>query len=190
MPTNKLWIEHTERAAWESVQALRSELAEAKKRLDRLAPPVEGWPALLEALDVLKDEHALGGKSYAEILRGLIDRVSLSDSRLRTAQETLARSHLPAMPAATTSSVSVRSDAARPSGFSSEFITLARHFVRAMQERYEAMPRREAEACLDDLLDAMAARVDALTGMDDTELTEATVDIAVLALCLHREAKS
>jgi hypothetical protein len=42
MPTNKLWIEHTERAAWESVEALREKLLEADKRIERLAPPVEG----------------------------------------------------------------------------------------------------------------------------------------------------
>jgi hypothetical protein len=116
--------------------------------------------------------------------------VSLSDSRLRAAQETLARNQVPSMPAATASSVNVRSDVAGPPALSPEFVTLARHFVRAMQGRYEAMPRREAEACLDDLLDAMAARVDSLTGLEDAELAEATVDIAVLALCLHREARA
>src|SRR5919204_6512194 len=99
MPTNKLWIEHTERAAWESVQALRSELAEANRRLERLTPPVEGWPTLLEALDALKEQHALGGKTYAEILRGVVDRMELSDTRLRSVKETLAR-QLPTTPAA------------------------------------------------------------------------------------------
>ena len=47
MPTNKLWLEHTEKAAWESVQALREKLAEADKRMQRLAPQVNGWQSLL-----------------------------------------------------------------------------------------------------------------------------------------------
>ena len=35
MPTNPLWMEHTEKAAWETVQALRVEVAEARERCER-----------------------------------------------------------------------------------------------------------------------------------------------------------
>src|SRR4051794_22666913 len=108
MPTNKLWIEHTERAAWESVSALRSELAEAKKRLERLTPPVEGWQSLLAALDAAKAEHALGGKTYAEVLRGIVDRLALAEARLRAAQESLARAHLPTATPPTEASTNIR----------------------------------------------------------------------------------
>jgi hypothetical protein len=191
MPTNKLWIEHTERAAWESVTALRSELAEANKRLVRLTPPVEGWQALFEALDAAKEDHGLGGKTYAEVLRTILDRLALSDARLRAAQEGLARAHLPASPAPVASSTnvrqSVRSDAP-PADDTPDFTTLARRFVRAMQRRYEDSarePPRDVEA----LLGALAAKVDELADMDDIELADAAVDLAVLALCLHKEAR-
>ena len=75
MPTNKLWIEHTERAAWQSVQALREKLAEAERRAERMAPPVQGWRELFAALDAARESHALGGETYAELLRSVLERL-------------------------------------------------------------------------------------------------------------------
>jgi hypothetical protein len=92
MPTNKLWIEHTERAAWDSVTALRRELADAKKRIERMAPPAEGWERLFEALEAAKKEHALGGETYADVIRALLDRLGGAEARLRASEEELARS--------------------------------------------------------------------------------------------------
>jgi hypothetical protein len=188
MPTNKLWIEHTERAAWESVTALRSELAEAKKRLERLTPPVEGWQPLFDALDAAKEELALGGKTYAEILRGLLDRLALSEARLRAAQEGLARAHVPMAPPPTASSTNVRQKTASDDE-PVNFTALARQFVRAMQRRYEATAKVEPLG-VDELLGTLAVKVDELADMDDIELADAAVDLAVLALCLHKEARS
>src|SRR3954453_4805442 len=48
MSTNKLWLEHPERAAWESVQAIREKLKQSEKRLQAMSPPVEGWERLLD----------------------------------------------------------------------------------------------------------------------------------------------
>jgi hypothetical protein len=193
MPTNKLWIEHTERAAWESVSALRTELAEEKKRIERLAPPVEGWQALFEAIDVLQQQHALGGKTYADVVRGIVDRLALLEARLRAAQEDLARAHVPAAPAATSSSTQVRSATSSEPPPSpdepSDFLVVARRFVRAMQRRYGAM-EQDAGVGIDELLGSLAAKVDELADMDEIELADAAVDVAVLALCLHKEARS
>jgi hypothetical protein len=58
MPTNKLWIEHTEKAAWESVQALRDKIAEAERRIERLGPPVAAWQPLLDELDRVRSASA------------------------------------------------------------------------------------------------------------------------------------
>jgi hypothetical protein len=192
MPTNKLWIEHTERAAWESVTALRSELAEANKRLERLTPPVEGWHGLLAALDAAKAEHALGGKTYAEVLRGIIDRLTIAESRLRAAQENLARAHLPVAPLPAESSTNVRQrviSEAPPSRPPPSFTTLARAFVRAMQQRFESTPPLERPLGVDEALAALTTKVEELAGMDDAELADAAIDLAVLALCLHSEAQ-
>ena len=77
MPTNKLWIEHTERAAWESVTALRRELAKAQRRVEQMAPPVEGWQQLFDDIDAAKERHALAGETYAGVLRALLERLNL-----------------------------------------------------------------------------------------------------------------
>jgi hypothetical protein len=184
MPTNKLWIEHTEQAAWESVSALRSELAEAKKRVQRLTPPVEGWEALFEALDVLRKEHALGGRTYADVVRGLVDRLDVVQGRLRAAQEELARARYVAPPSAE------RAPSDRPSPEEArEFEIIAKRFVRAMQRRYFALFREHAPTTVDELVGVVAAKADELSGMDDFELTDSTVDLAVLALCLHKAAR-
>jgi hypothetical protein len=181
MPTNKLWIEHTERAAWESVSALRSELAEARRRVERLTPPVEGWQSLLDALDALKEEHALGGKTYADVVRGLVDRLTLNESRLRAAQEDRARLPPSAAPAGET-----RGEDANPA----DFTALARSFVRAMQRRYGALANGEASMGADELATALSAKVEDIGEMDEIELADAAIDIAVLALCLHKAARA
>jgi hypothetical protein len=84
MPTNKLWIEHTERAAWQSVQALREKLTEAEQRAERMAPPVEGWQKLFDALDTARESHALSGETYAELIRAALDRLARAEVERRS----------------------------------------------------------------------------------------------------------
>jgi hypothetical protein len=149
MPTNKLWIEHTERAAWESVTALRAELADGKKRL------------------------------------------LISEARLRDAQEELARQHSP-MPDASAVSLAIPPSArlvAPASGDAEYFETVARRFVGAMQRRYRALVQSEAPLSLEQVLSALDDEIGGLGEMDEIELADAAVDLAVFALCLHREAR-
>src|SRR5262245_10585525 len=92
MPTNKLWIEHTERAAWESVEALREKLADAEKRMQRMAPPVEGWQGVFDALERAGQQYQLPGAGYAEWLRALVERLERAEMRNRSLEEELSRS--------------------------------------------------------------------------------------------------
>jgi phosphoglycolate phosphatase-like HAD superfamily hydrolase len=91
MPTNKLWLEQTERAAWESVEALRQKLLDADKRIERLAPPVEGWPELLAVLDAAREQHGLSSGNYAALIRELSERLAQLDARSRHVEGELAR---------------------------------------------------------------------------------------------------
>jgi hypothetical protein len=142
MPTNKLWIEHTERAAWESVSALRNELAEEKKRFE-----------LVEA------------------------RLSIAEQELARATET--RSSKPSeVPASDVPNLDE----------SAEFLIVARRFVRAMQRRYGATEGEPTRVGIDERLAALVSKVDELGEMDEIELADAAIDVAVLALCLHNEA--
>jgi chromosome segregation ATPase len=82
MPTNKLWLEHTERAAWDSVEALRQKLAAAEDRIARLAPLNESWQAILGALDEARAKHGIEKESYAEIAAALVVRLAELEQRL------------------------------------------------------------------------------------------------------------
>jgi hypothetical protein len=64
-------LEHTERAAWDSVQALRAKIAQAEASLQRFAPVNESWQEIVEALDFARQELKLPGERYAEIARRL-----------------------------------------------------------------------------------------------------------------------
>ncbi len=200
MPTNKLWLEHTERAAWESVSALRHELAEEKKRLERLAPPVEGWPALFAGLDALREEHSLGGKTYADVIRGIVGRLSFAESRLKSAQLELAQATRSAAPLTRTSA---NGEPDRPLTRTSEspgptaeearaFEIVAKRFVRSMQRRHQRLLNEEGPLGTDELLAALGAKIDELGELGelgDAEIADSAVEIAVLALWLHRQTR-
>ena len=82
MPTNKLWIEHTEKAGWEFVQALREKLADAERRIERLGPPVASWQPLLDELDRARSELGLHDENYVDVLRLLLERATRHKERL------------------------------------------------------------------------------------------------------------
>ena len=82
MPINKLWTEHTEKAAWESVQALRDKIAEAERRIERLGPPVAAWTPLLDELDRARGELELQDEDYVGVLRVLLERAARHEKRL------------------------------------------------------------------------------------------------------------
>ena len=58
-----------------------------KSEWRRSRPPVEGWQALLEAIDAAKEKHGVSGTTYAEVLRGLLEKLSLLEARSRTPRE-------------------------------------------------------------------------------------------------------
>lgn len=92
MPTNKLWLEHTERAAWDSVQALRKKLLAAEERLKRLAPLKENTQiqGLLDGLDRLAEKWGIDGGQYAEVLARLEERLRSVEAERATLESELA----------------------------------------------------------------------------------------------------
>jgi chromosome segregation ATPase len=71
MPTNKLWIEHTERAAWDTVQSLRRQIEEERTRVARLSPIRENLQRILEMLDAAGAEHGIAAERYADLVAAL-----------------------------------------------------------------------------------------------------------------------
>jgi hypothetical protein len=68
MPTNPLWLEHTEKAAWDTVQALRQQIETERARVEQLVRLQGNLPKLHAALGSLKVEHALAGDEPIDIL--------------------------------------------------------------------------------------------------------------------------
>jgi hypothetical protein len=75
MPTNRLWLEHTERAAWDSVQALREKLSAAEERLQRFVPVKETWHSIVEALDRARNDLKIEKERYSDIAHALVDEL-------------------------------------------------------------------------------------------------------------------
>lgn len=80
MPTNPKWLEHTERAAWDTVQTLRRQIEQEQQRSARLAPAGESWKRILDLLDKAKGEHHLAADRYADILELLCSELGRAKS--------------------------------------------------------------------------------------------------------------
>lgn len=193
MPTNKLWIEHTERAAWQSVDALREKLALAEQRQQRLAPPVEGWRELFDALDAAKREHTLAGESYAAMLRSLLERIVSAEGRVRelegaapkvvmpvTVAVEPARPQAPAVTRALLDDDELEDDA-RSAGEARLFREIHARYQQLVRER-----ERDAAGLLADVEERLAE----LPDLDPGELAAAAADLGALALLLGRRPSS
>src|SRR5882724_10094007 len=86
MPTNKLWIEHTERAAWDSVEALRERLLKAESRLQALATGVNRVPQLLDVLEEAKQKYAPDAEGHDHIVTELLSRIERLQGELDAAK--------------------------------------------------------------------------------------------------------
>jgi len=192
MPTNKLWLEHTERAAWESVEALREKLAQAEKRIERLAPPAEGWQQLLATLDELREERGLEGKSYAELIRALDERASHARASTRELEAELARERMKRSVLEPAPSAIHRVNDELPEsvlGDDDEYESgSGTQFLRSVWRRERAHARESARVTCDGLVLAIESEVDRLAELDEAELAEAAISLAALAMRLEREA--
>ena len=194
MPTNKLWLEHTEQAAWQSVDALREKLALAEQRQARLAPPVEGWQALLDALDQAKNEHAVAGESYAAVVRALLERLSSLSAQAR-ALEQVPRAVEPGPSAIDVANAAWRESRGARRGrepLDDEDAEVAAPVAgesplfREIRERYQRLTRGRGREDAAGLLADIEARLGDLPDLDPMELTDVAADLAALALVVSR----
>jgi hypothetical protein len=190
MPTHKLWIEHTERAAWQSVQALREKLAEAERHAERMAPPVEGWRELFAALDAARESHALAGATYADLIASALERLTRAEAERRALEARLAGEPprpfpepepLPRRRQRTAGLVAIDDDelaSARPN-------RSERQFFREIRERDRELgkerPRPDPELELGDI----ERRLADLPELDPAEIMDIAADLAALALHLQ-----
>ncbi len=186
MPVNKLWIEHTERAAWETVQALRKKLVEAEARIQSMAPSASGWRELFDALDAARQQQALEGATYADLIQGLLRRLADAQARTAAMTEELARFKNLGLPAMAASRAPARFDDAEAAYLrdAEPYESESEHFLHAVEHRCRSLLREPGSADLDGVLRAIDARVDSLSDTDDPGIVEAAVELAALGACL------
>ena len=186
MPTNKLWIEHTERAAWDSVEALRERLVKAESRLQALAAGVDRVPQLLDLLDEAKQKYAPGAQGHDEIVAQLLTRIETLQAALdaaKTPEPTqVSFASLPTRPRL--DSDDDLDEPSAPRGGDDDF-ELA-DFAQTMQRRGAgAEPGRD----LNRLLSLAENKLDDLTELEGAALREATVELAILAGRIYGASK-
>lgn len=183
MPTNKLWIEHTERAAWDSVEALRERLAKTEARLQALAPSVHQLPELLDALERAKQQLSLEVSAPAEVVSALVTRIEQHAAELDTVRRTAPvvmdfSTPAPRPPLDSEDLAGPASD-----GFDDEPDALE-DFTRAMR-RHEPTLGRTLPRDLNRLLALAENKVDDLTELEGSALRDAALELALVAARVH-----
>jgi hypothetical protein len=186
MPTSKLWLEHTERAAWDSVEALRERLLQAEARVQALASGVARLPQLLDLLDEAKHKFAPEAASHDEVVVHLLKRIdrlqSELDAALASSQRPVGFVAQPARPRLDSEDAEV---APRRRAVDDDF-DLA-DFAHAMQRRgEESEPARD----LNRLLTLAEHKLDDLTELEGAALREAALELAILAAKIFGASKA
>ena len=192
MPTNKLWIEHTERAAWQSVQALREKLAEAEQRAERMAPPAQGWRELFDALDAARESHALSGATYADLIRAALDRLARAEAERRTLEARITGE--PAGVPADIRPAPLRRRRSEEGRFADDEDDdlgserpnhSERRFFREIRQRARKLARERPRPDPGAVLSEIETRLADLPELDAAEIADIAADLAALALRLR-----
>jgi len=188
MPTNKLWIEHTERAAWDSVEALRERLLKAESRLQALATGVDRVPQLLDLLDEAKQKYAPDAQGHDQIVAQLLGRIEKLQTELDAAKapEPTPVRFAPPPPRPRLDSDDLDEPPRRR--VDDDDSELA-GFAQTMQRR-SATSGTEPARDLDRLLTQAEQKIDDLTELEGAALREAAVELAILAGRIYGASKS
>jgi hypothetical protein len=188
MPTNKLWIEHTERAAWDSVEALRERLLKAEQRLQALATGVDRVPQLLDLLDVAKQKYAPNARAHDEIVAELLTRIDKLQSELDAAAAPGPLQVTFVTPPPRPRLDSDELDAPPRQREDDDELDLA-SFAQSMQRRGQSAGH-DAPRDLERLLTLAENKVDDLAELEGPTLREAAVELAILAGRIYGASKT
>jgi hypothetical protein len=188
MPTNKLWIEHTERAAWDSVEALRERLLKAEQRLQALATGVDRVPQLLDLLDVAKQKYAPNARAHDEIVAELLTRIDKLQSELDAAAAPGPLQVTFVTPPPRPRLDSDELDAPPRQREDDDELDLA-SFAQSMQRRGQSVGH-DAPRDLERLLTLAENKVDDLAELEGPTLREAAVELAILAGRIYGASKT
>jgi hypothetical protein len=189
MPTNKLWIEHTERAAWDSVEALRERLLKAESRLEALATGVDRVPQLLDRLDEAKHKYAPDAQGHDDIVVQLLGRIEKLQTDLdaaRTPEPTQVTFAPPLPPRRRLDSDDLDEPQRQRIDDDDSELT---GFAQTMQ-RHSATSSAEPSRDLNRLLTQAEQKLDDLTELEGAALREAAIELAILAGRIYGASRS
>jgi hypothetical protein len=179
MPTNPLWLEHTERAAWDTVQALRQQIEAERARVEQFSRLQESWPKLLGILADLRSSHGLS----SERPHDLVEELGRELERVRAERDALLRSaeqrELRAPPL-----LAERADGPSDAGPETSALALEQFVTRFREHSRER--EHGASRSHERLLDALETKLDELEQASRRELTEHALELAQLAYELAR----
>ena len=179
MPTNPLWLEHTEKAAWDTVQALRQQIETERARVEQLVRLQGSLPKLHAALDSLKVEHALAGDEPLHILESAARQLTvLKNERdaLKAGAEEQGRQR-PSVVASPRSSEPVDTSAPPPD---TDATGRGPGFLRQLQEHARQRAHKPARSH-ERLLDALEDELERLEQASPAEVREHALELARLA---------
>lgn len=182
MPTNKLWIEHTERAAWDSVEALRERLSKAEGQLQALLPEVDHLPELLAALERARQAHTPAARSLDEVVSQLVVRIEQLQAELSAIKTPEPMVVTFAAEPPTRPRLESEEDLDDGGGHDDDLDLSA--FAHVMQRRFERTPI-EAPKDLNRLLAHAEAKLDELTELEGAALREGATDLALLSARIY-----
>jgi hypothetical protein len=180
MPTNREWLEHTERAAWDTVQSLRQQIEQERARVARLTPLRESWQRIIEVLDLAKTEHGITAEHYADVVDSLCAELrKCKDEREQLAYKLEAERQAARGVARTVEVVRLGEDDRPRKGGT----------VRWFADKIAALRTEQADRGgglkrpnLDRLIKALEAKVDELEGAPAAEVAQIAVELGALAL--------
>jgi hypothetical protein len=187
MPTNKLWLEHTERAAWDTIGALREKLLKAENRLQALVPGAARVQELLDLLDTAKVKYAPQAANHAAVVAELV-------AHIEQLQAKLASNPLP--PSMVTGQRPLPSfpldwgdpPERQPDPLDDDSETLNR-FTRALRHKAERS-EPSGPGDMERLLQQAEDTLDEMSEADGAALRDATLELALLAARIYAVSSS
>lgn len=193
MPTNPLWMEHTEKAAWETVRALREQVEEERARADRLLRLEPTLPRLAELLDEARELLDLEAQAPAVVLEQVLARLrKLSEERRTLERELAARPPASPAPSRPQAPPSVPEAAASERGRKPSALRwFASQLERRRRERAEEEGPEPARGSLAEVAAQVEGRLRELVPLPyaPSALRTAALDLGLAALDLARAAR-
>ncbi len=177
MPTNPLWVEHTERAAWDTVQSLRAEIQRERARLDQLLQLQPLLPKLSAALERIASARGISERDPIAIVEAIESALAEKPAEPPPA---------PKAPEPAPMAAEVRPK--REQNLSHPVRWFARMLERE-QRSLGAERERPDPADRPRLIRELEARVATLRAAGAAELFETAIQIGSLALRLARVAR-